>query len=54
MKVLFHMLKDWCSKHVFHIGDGGFTYKIFISHMELRQLQYEMLFSYVKLNEKFL
>ena len=32
----------------------NFTYEIFISHVELKQSMYEMLFSYVKLHVKFL
>ena len=30
------------------------TYKIFISHMELKQLTFEILFLYMKLHVKFL
>ena len=32
----------------------SFTYEIFISHMELKQSTYEILFSYVELRVKFL
>ena len=32
----------------------NFTYEIFISNMELEQFTYEIIFSYVRLYEKFL
>ena len=37
-------LKSLCTKHLFYIWNISFTYEIFISHMELKQLTYERLF----------
>ena len=49
----FHV-KFLCTKQVFHVLNGNFTYEIFIPIMELKHFTYEIVLSYVKLQLKFL